>query len=260
VPLEKHQKVKVRFRVLAGVGVLLGLLGVSGALAAQEGQVRLAITIAGHGGVRLSNGRHFRCSTTSCKRTVLVRSGSRITLKATPARSWVFSAWSGACRSTKPTCSLRVRRGSRVTEKFLPPGSTSANPIPFGHSFAFGDGWSFAVRSVTMDATAQIVAIPGNAPPPPGAQYTMLNVTATYAGRGHSSFDDSHGLGVIGAQNVAYGSCSQQLPPPTFDPYRDVYSGTIISGNVCFQIASNDADSLLFFSDSYNSRTWFALR
>jgi hypothetical protein len=147
-----------------------------------------------------------------------------------------------------------------VTEKFLPPGSTSVNPIPFGHSFAFGDGWSFAVRSVTMDATAQILAIPGNAPPPPGAQYTMLNVTATYAARGHSSFDDSHGLGVIGGQNVAYGSCSQQLPPPTFDPYRDVYSGTTITGNVCFQIASNDADSLLFFSDSYNSRTWFALR
>jgi Divergent InlB B-repeat domain len=261
--------VRVRPTFVVLVSILLGLLLVAGATAARQRQVRLTISITGHGGVRLSNGRQVGCGVASCKRTVLVRAGSRITLKAMPARLWAFSSWTGACRGTKPTCTLRVRRSTIVTEKLLPPGSTSANPIPLGDSLAFGDGWVFRVVSVSIDATAQLVATGGNTPPPPGAQYTMLNVTATYTGGGYSSFSGDaggHRLSVIGSHNFAYGPCYQQLPPPPFDFYKDVYSGQTIGGNVCFRIATNDADSLALNSEFYDERThsertvWFALR
>jgi hypothetical protein len=152
-----------------------------------------------------------------------------------------------------------------VTATFAPPGSTGANPIPVGQAVTFKDGWVFKVVSATIDATAQIVAIPGNRPPPPGAQYTMVNVTAAYTGAGHSSFHEDlngHALGAMGAHKFPYDPCYQQLPTPTFDPYQEVYSGQTLSGGVCFQIASNDADSLLLFARSVydGSQTWFALR
>lgn len=256
---------KVRLRLLALTSILVGLLVVSGATAAKPRLVRLIVVIHGNGVVRV-NGNPLACSN-RCRKTFFVGVGAKVALTARPGAGWAFSAWSGGCRSVKATCVLRVRGWTAVTGLFLSPGSTRRNPIPLDRPFAFDDGWSFAVRSATIDATAEIVAIAGNQPPPPGAQYTMLNLAATYTGGGHSSFalgdgDVGHGLAVIGAHGVAYGPCSQQLPPPVFDRYEQVNSGQTISGNVCFQIASNDAASLILFSESNEdgTKTWFALR
>jgi hypothetical protein len=266
--------VNVRLRVLGLVGILLGLLLVSGANAALHRQVRFTLVITGHGGVRLSNGRQFGCGSTSCRRKLLVRAGSRITLKAMPARLWAFSSWAGACKGTKPTCTVRLRRSATVTEKLLPPGSTSANPIPLGHAAAIGHSWMFTVNSATPDATAQILAIPGNTPPPPGAQYFMLNVAVTYTGGGSSSLGRFDGLETIGAHNATYtlsgsGCFYEDLPPPDLQhdiAYEQImYSGQSATGNICFRIASNDADSLqlkVYVEDQSvgSEYIWFALR
>jgi hypothetical protein len=145
---------------------------------------------------------------------------------------------------------------------FGAPGSTSANPIPLGQAVTFKDGWVVKVVSATLDATAQIIAIPGNSPPPPGAQYAMVNFSATYTGGGSSAFDEyGSRFEAIGVHNYSYSPCYERLPPPVLDPYDPVYSGQTVGGNVCYQIASNDAASLQLRSYvSGGGYVWFGLR
>jgi Divergent InlB B-repeat domain len=255
----------VNVRALSAAAFLVALLAVSGATAATQRHVLLTVSITGSGSVRLSDGHRLACSS-KCHKTFSVRAREKFGLTAHPGSGWVFSAWSGACRGAKPTCSLRLRHSTGVTATFGPPGSTRANPIPIGHAGVLFSGWLFKVLSVTPNATQQIVAIPGNWPPPAGAQYFMLDVSATYTGGGSSDLAlFPGGLNTIGAHNAAYplhtsGCEYQHLPPPVFPPYGSLYSGQTASGNICFEIASNDADSLLLYSGDYPSETWFALR
>jgi hypothetical protein len=252
----------VNVRALSAAAFLVGLLAVSGATAATQRHVLLTVWIAGSGTVRLSDGHHLACSS-KCYKTFSVGAGAKLNLAGRPGSGWILSRWDGACRGTKPTCGLRLRRGTLVAATFGPPGSTSANPIPLGHAVTFKDGWNIKVVSTTFDATAQIVAIPGNRPPPPGAQYTMVNLSATYTGGGSSVLDEvGDRFETVGAHNFAYDTCYEQLPPPVLSLYATVFSGQTESGNVCYQIASNDAPSLELkayggYSTGY---VWFALR
>ncbi len=66
---------------------------------------RLALQITGRGTVTASD---VRC-TRSCS-TQLVE-GSRVALRARPARGWRFLRWSGACRGSRPACTVQVGSG-----------------------------------------------------------------------------------------------------------------------------------------------------
>jgi hypothetical protein len=265
--------VKVRLRTLTLVGILLGLLIVSGSSAARHRQVPLTLVITGHGGVRLSDGRQFGCGTSSCKRKVLVRAGSRITLKAMPARLWAFSSWTGACRATTPKCTLRLRRAATVSVKLLPPGASSANPIPLGVAAVVRKVWSMKVVSVTPNANDQVLAACNydpNCQTPPGAQEYMAGLSVTYKGGGSAGV----GIGLIGlvetigSHRTSYDTnttpCPGPWPAPSFRyTEQKVFSGQTVSGNVCYQIAHNDADSLVMFvysGENDSQKVWFALR
>jgi len=65
------------------------------------------------------------------------------------------------------------------------------------------------------------------------------------------------------------GPGESKLPSPDLQPTAEnnepVFSGQTVSGNICFQVASNDAASLLFYvkppSATPNAKPiWFALR
>jgi Divergent InlB B-repeat domain len=251
--------VNVRIRLLATVSALLGLLAVSGASAAMQPQVPLTLSITGRGTVRLSDGHRLSCSS-RCHKTFSVRTGTKVNLTARPGSGWVFAKWNEACRGAKPTCGLRLRHAAGVAAIFGAPGSTSANPIPLGHGVKFKDGWVVRVVSTTIDATAEILAISGNSPPAPGAQYAMLNLAATYAGAGASALGENR-FEVIGSQNYCYDYCYQGLPAPVLALYANVYSGQTVGGNICYEIASEDADvvQLRAYAGS-GAYVWFALR
>jgi hypothetical protein len=143
---------------------------------------------------------------------------------------------------------------------FGAPGSTSANPIPLGHAVRFKDGWVVRVVSATIDATAEIVALPGNSPPTPGAQYTLLNLSATYTGSGSSALTGNR-FDAVGSHGYSYDDCYQQLPPPVLALYASVASGQTVGGNICYEVASEDADVLQLRAYAGSGRyVWFALR
>lgn len=76
--------------------------------------LRLTVRVSGRGTV---SGRGVRCSRT-CAPELL--EGSRVALRAAAARGWRFVRWSGACRGSRPTCTVGVGRRAAVAALFRP--------------------------------------------------------------------------------------------------------------------------------------------
>jgi Divergent InlB B-repeat domain len=252
--------VRVRLRVLAIVTALAGLMAVTGATAALPRHVTLTVSIMGKGAVRLGDGRRIGCSATRCRKTFLVRAGAKLNLTARPSSGWAFAAWSGTCQGGRATCTLRPRRANSVAATFAPPGSTRANPIPLGQTAPIADGFRLKVVSATPDAQLSV-------PAPVGAQNFVVLLTATYDGGGKGGLLPLiNNLDARGTHNATYttyeNGCHAPLPPPTLgESGFDIFSGQSVTGNICWQIARNDATSLvLFIGSGFTHTTWFALR
>lgn len=266
------------------VGLLVAAAGVVGVLVASSASaataprtVPLHLTVNGSGTLRVPGHPAFICHahfpiSAHCRHTLYVRRGQRIVIKESPASGWKMWKWSGlACHGSAANCSLRVkaRRFGFVTASFLPPGDR-LNPYQLGRAATLQGGWQLKVNSALINANTEVEAVidpdsglPANPPPSAGAQYALVNVSMTYQGGGSSSLP-GYLLGVQaeGAGNAGYGVDGCQ--PPPFDLNSDftpVFSGQTVSGNLCFEIASNDAATLLLQGRGVDGLSaWFALR
>ena len=151
-----------------------------------------------------------------------------------------------------------------------PTSGSRENPIPFGVGIEFinssTDHWEFAVLSVTPDATAEVLREnPYNDPPDDGNQFYIVRVRAKYLGPGSELFDASYRLRALGDSGAAYTTFGEScgVIPDQIDSYRELFTGGEVEGNECWQIASDDADSLVMFleADHYSGepRIWFSL-
>jgi hypothetical protein len=263
-----------RFTLVAVIGVL-GALIVGSSSAKTPRTVALSVNITGAGTVRV--GSHVvSCAGMACHQIVPVQRGSRVVIRTTPAAGWKFTTWAGACKGSGATCSLQLRAGSDVGVNFVPPGVRS-NPYPLHAAVTLVGGWRVRINSDTIKADEQVEAVRDesglvvNAPPPAGAQYALVNVSVTYVGAGANGFED-YLFGAIKAEGVGKvlyePTCTPPQPVGSIDP---LLSGRTDSGNLCYEIASVDATSLLLtgFAAATGARTahypftrpvWFALR
>jgi hypothetical protein len=256
--------VDARLRTWTAGCAFVALLVVSGAGGARLRSVPLTVTLVGKGVVRLSDGRQFTCNAEQCQRRFALRAGTKITLRAQAARAWKFTGWRGACRRASGSCSVRLNGATHIAAWFARPGAR-VNPIPLAQAAVLSDGWVVRVASATLDATSQILARPGNTPPSAGAQFTLVDVSATYTGSGSSRFDPNDDrLQTIGARDAAYdeGCGSNTLPGPPLDGHEGTAAGQTVAGELCFEIAQDDAASLLLsmYDERYSHYVWFALR
>jgi hypothetical protein len=219
--------------------------------------------------VRVPGHHAFTCRasfpiSSHCRRTLYVRKGRRIVLKESPASGWKLWRWAGACHGSAASCSLRVkaRRFGFVTASFVPPGDR-LNPYPLGTTATLAQGWQLKVNSVIFNADSQVEAVDNQSPPPAGAQYTLVNVSMNYAGSGTSlPALPLSGMLAVGAGNAGYNldSC---IPPPLDlgSDFTPVVSGQTVTGNLCFEIGSNDATTLMLTARGTTGLAdWFALR
>jgi len=151
------------------------------------------------------------------------------------------------------------------------PGATRDQPAPLGMAVEIG-GWSIVVDKTVPDGTQAVMdESEFNDPPADGEQFFLVHITATYAGNGEddsTSLFFSVDLGAVGATNVAYDpfedNCGYATIPDPLDQNAEVFVGGSISGNLCWNVASEDAGSLLLFVDrsftSGDDRVWFDLR
>lgn len=122
------------------------------------------------------------------------------------------------------------------------------------------------VVSVSPNATDAILADNRfNDPPGEGRQYYMVGVRAKYLGSESDRFDGSFRLRAVGPSSIVYTTFSNScgvIPQVMPDPDPEVFAGGEITTNVCWEIASTDADTLQMFSDPFLSeqRAWFALK
>jgi hypothetical protein len=262
------------------VVALAGVLGLTLASAAASTSGTLPgivkIGIGGWGNVRFGIGFADRGTKVTCTRAACNgfadASHYRSSLTATAATGWKFVGWLGVCKGQKRTCKVDLHRvhrnaalGLRLAHtiamfKPVAPGFTQAYPIPLGQTGPYRShlpgGFSLTINSTTPNAQL-------SQPAPPGAEYFVANVTATYTGAGSTTTTDLYyNLIVVGSHNFPYNdrdqSCPYGEPAPVF-PVEQLYSGQVVSGNVCWTIATNDASSLEM-NTGHDYPIWFALR
>jgi hypothetical protein len=258
----------------AAAAILLGwtfvLAPTSSATSRGTSYFHVGIAISGKGAVRfgpefLARGS-VRCPSFDPEKLVCpgdelwTVNGTRATVTAVPAAGWRLLSWHGACAGTDPVCVVKnPGRDAHVQAVFVAtvPGLTRALPVPLGTTATIADGWRVKVISVIPNAKL-------NMPAPAGAEDFMALVKLTYIGGGKGNTTPLYNnLETIGLHNATYPpSCGgAKLPNPVLSyAGTDVFSGGSVTGHICWQIARNDAVSLvLFIGSGFTHTTWFAL-
>lgn len=213
----------------------------------------------------------FRCTNASCPAADGLLHARHVVLVASANVGWKFAGWHGACRRTRPKCSIDAARAHksasgarniRAGATFLPvaPGLTRAQPIPIGTAKSLGNGFTVRVNS----AAPNVQLWP---PPPAGAEYFAANLTVKYTGGGQATARSAGTYEALGSHTTSYdpfGNACPEVPQPPLDFSLPIYSGQSTSGSVCWTIATDDADTLEMYFGSgtldFPGTTWFALR
>jgi hypothetical protein len=163
----------------------------------------------------------------------------------------------------------------------LAAGGLRSNPVPLNAIGGVWDNWRLQIVSVTPTATQFLGQHPQRIEP--GGQELMVSLAATYKGGGYAGLrgltrrlyvDGSHGVYYSpdsGDLNCATTANATHLVRPLNQTGRVVFSGHTAEGHLCFQIAGNDARSLVLYvdrpgcntsktHDNCTRRVWFALR
>jgi len=204
----------------------------------------------------------------SCSHTFHVPRWQRIVVNASPQAGWKLTRWAGACRGSSETCSLRIRARQTAGVAFAPPGN-HLNPYPLGTAVTLigpTGNWQLKINSAILDADSQSRAF--DPPPQAGWQYALMNLTMTYAGSGSAtpaSFLDSPAqMWAEGRGYTIYPPDGCQPPQPDLGSAGRLSSGESTTGNLCYEIRSKDASTLLLSGQEMKGKTrrtvWFALR
>jgi len=147
--------------------------------------------------------------------------------------------------------------------RFVPPGNR-LNPYPIGTAVVTSQGWTVKVNSATLNADSEVEAVHDQPPPPAGEQYTVVNLTMT-APVDAGSYDLTDFLFFEQQMqgNFKYAPDACEPPQPDLGTVGQVSSGTSVTGNLCYEIATNDAATFMltgFVETGANDRlVWLAL-
>ncbi|HOT07520.1 MAG TPA: hypothetical protein PLI05_03505 [Methanotrichaceae archaeon] len=143
---------------------------------------------------------------------------------------------------------------------FAPQGSRE-EPVPLGTPVDLVDGWEIRVIRVIPNATEMVMTTdPGNDPPRPGYQYFIASIEGRYHGSASSILDPGLRLRALGRSEIPYRSFDRLVAIPDPLPRTESFSGALVTGNVCWEVRSSDADLLVMFDHaSRDSRIYMAL-
>ena len=128
------------------------------------------------------------------------------------------------------------------------------------------NSWEITVVGTTPDAWTMIQAENQfNDPPEPSHQFHMVRVRARYLGPDSNNLGFNVSFNAVGDRGVAYDTYDPGcgVIPDELDSFTELFTGGQIEGNECWQIASQDVDSLVMFVDFgiFNKvRVWFSLQ
>ena len=151
-----------------------------------------------------------------------------------------------------------------------PTHGSRGNPVPLDTAFEVRnsetDHWEVTVLETTPDATNLVLnENQFNDPPEDGNQFFIAKVRAKYLGTDSANFNGRLRLGALGDGGVLYTTSGNSCGViPDGLPNNELFTNGTIEGNVCWEILSTDAESLLMvfgeaFLHSTDNRFWFDL-
>lgn len=142
--------------------------------------------------------------------------------------------------------------------------STRGNPVPLGQTARVGD-----YEVTVLSAVANANDVVGNQsiylePVAPGNQYYVVTLSTTYVGAatGNPSFEFDYQA--VGASNSSYSALTNScgMLNNDFLGLTEQFPGATAESTVCWQVESDDADSLVMYIDSildFNGHSvWFS--
>lgn len=138
-------------------------------------------------------------------------------------------------------------------------------PAPLGTAAAVGD-YDVTVLDVTADASALVAAENQfNDPPAAGKQFFMARIGIVYNGAEPGTPWLDLSFKAVGASGIGYtvfdNSCG--VIPEEASGFSDLFEGASIEFNVCWEITSDDADSLVMYVEqtfAFDTQpVWFSL-
>jgi hypothetical protein len=138
-------------------------------------------------------------------------------------------------------------------------------PIAAGETVRVGE-WDVTVLSTTEDGTEAVLEENEfNDPPGEGHQFFIVEVSATYQGTDSEALFTGLTVTTVGDSAVAYDfedTCG--VIPDELDTFSEVFPGGTEVGNLCWQVLTEDVDSLVLIVDNAFSfdedRAYLALR
>ncbi len=188
---------------------------------------------------------------------------SSLVLAASPGYSFNSSGTVWFSLGNAPMATPVPATGLKDSTSALP--SSRTEPIPVGTASLVG---SFAVKvlSVEPDATDLIVTSESfNEPPAAGNQFYMVTVSVTNEGEETTSPWWALTFNAVGDQAIGYGentnSCGY-IPDSSYD-VPDLAPGESAEFNVCWQVSTAEAPSLVMYVDTGyggEGRAWFDIQ
>jgi hypothetical protein len=149
---------------------------------------------------------------------------------------------------------------------------TRTNPIPLGAPIDINDTfskehWRLRILSTQPNATAAVMAENQlNDPPAAGKQFFIATLKLTYVSGTRASNPGiriAGDLKAVGPSNVVYstsGSASKcGVIPDAMSDKGDLLPGASSTGNICWQVPSAEAGSLIAFYELDNKPYYMAL-
>jgi hypothetical protein len=138
----------------------------------------------------------------------------------------------------------------------VPSGGSRERPISLDTATETADGWEVKVVGVFPKADEAVLKFfTSNQSPRPGKQFYMVRVHAKYLGEGSGSFGSVHRFNALGASSTVYtaldSSCG--VIPQDAEWYEEIRQGRSVTGHACWEISSDDADSLEMFHHTFRS-------
>jgi hypothetical protein len=219
--------------------------------------------------------------------TRVYNAGARLRLTALPKVDAKLSSWRGSAVGRASTITVTMTAPKVITATFSqvaptkPPApppppppqpvGSRGNPLPLGQPLSIittgtsgQQRWTIRIVSTQPDATAAVLAEnPFNDAPQSGRQFFIANVAIAYQSGPttlNAGFEATYYLRTVGGLNVVYSTFSNSCGVIPDEIDSDLLPGGSVTGNVCWQVASSDASSLVAFIELGGKPYYMALR
>jgi len=166
---------------------------------------------------------------------------------------------------TTPTSKAEPQPTREAKASRTPAANSRSNPLSIGENGAVGD-YDVKVLSVNTNANDAVAsANQFNKPPAVGKQFFMARVAVTYTGQATGNFAFELNFQAVGDLSSSYTIFNDTCGNYGEEPYTvsELFPGGSAEFNVCWQIDSDDEDSLVMYVDpllDLNSKSvWFSL-